>query len=216
MSLLVFIFLLISKITKNESYLLYNQDYLTNNYLLNGLFFIKIFLLLFITLLIMYMFYLNKYNVYFYTQHQGMFNVTKGVTLLLYTIYFLAVTYSVYIAVLHLYPFVVTFESLEVFLQLWLFVGYYVVMILLIHTYSKHFLLYFLPFILYFVSVYSVEIGIEKSMVSPLSKVLYLVFYDLTLYEKYSSYYPITYYVTILTIMSILIIRNVRLKDYID
>lgn len=207
---------MMSKITRDKAYLLYNQEYLMNNYLLNGLFFIKIFSLLFITLLIIYMFYLNRYNIYFYTQKKETFNVTKGVTLLLYAIYFLVVTYSVYIVILNLYPFVTTFYSLEMFLQLLFFIVYYAVMILLIHTTNKHFLLYFTPFVLYFISVYSVEIGIEKSMVPPLSKVLYLLFYDLNLYEKYSSYYSMTYYISVLSVMLILIMKNMRLNDYID
>jgi hypothetical protein len=205
-----------SKVMNDKAYLIYNQDYLKSNYLLNGIFFIKVFFLLFITLLTIYMFYLNRYSIYFYNAKKCLFTVTKSITLLLYAFYFLIVTFSIYVFILHMYPFDIQFHSIHVFLYLLLFGVYYFALLLLIDTLNKHFLLYFLPFILYFMTLFSIEIGLEKTMVPSISKLLYLLFYDIILFDEYTPYYSIMYYITVIMITFIVVIKQSKSSDCIE
>ncbi len=199
----------------DDAYLIYHEEYLTQNYLVNGLYIFKIFIILFITLMTIYMFYLNKYNIYFYNENHLTINVTKYLTLYLFTLYFLSILYLVYLVILYLYPFVLNVSTISIYLYLVLFLSYYLMFLILINEQRKHFILYFLPFILYFVTSISQEIDVDKKNVSGLSKGLYLLFYDFNLYDVIEPYYSIMYYISIMTVIGVYIVISYKKNDLI-
>lgn len=215
MALLILLLVILSNIFNSQAYLIYNRLMLEENFTQNGIFFIQVFSLLYCSLLAMYMFFVNDYDIYFIKSSPEGFYYAKVCTLWLMSLYFLLVSYGVFLIILYNYPFDVSFHPFVVFLYLLFFLVYYIFIFVLIDTLDGHFMLYFLPFILFLISVFSSDQGILKEDVTGFAKGLYVFIYDLVLFDQFGPYYPVTYYLCVVTLSGIVFLKVKENKDFL-
>jgi hypothetical protein len=176
-----------------------HMDYFTllDNYIRQAFFLIKIFLVLIITMLSIYSFHINIYDNCFYSNHLRYFKASKLLTIIVYIEYLTFLITIGFFVILYLLGFD-DFSYFNHIITMSFFVVFYSVLTYIVGLIKNHLMIYFFPFILYFIS--SIQL-LENNVLETTKITIYqFLIYDVGFYNPFQNSLSITYYMSVLII----------------
>jgi len=212
------VLILQSGLLENGSNLAYNREQLINSFLYDGFNIIKIVGVLYSMLLSIYVFYLNKYDVFIIPRKSRIKTILSKIAIVLFLeglfILYLFLFYAIIWGVL---DYTVTIDEVLKYLSYLTVLNIYYALfsILLIVLFTSIFSVV-IPFIGYLISNLSMDYGISISELDTSSMFLNLFFPDLLIFNKEIYYiYGIVIVLDISMIILVLIIIKYKVEDII-
>lgn len=216
---IVFLILLIqSNILSNFDDFDIRRNLYIDDYLYNGINLLKIVVVVFSMLTVIYSLLINKYDIFLVSRYSRKFIIiTKTLVMLLINITLSVILTMLYLVFWLLIDSNVTVDIMfQVLIHFTLFSIYYTIIFSLLILFFENLFISFIPFIGYIVSNLSIDYGIDMDKINSTSRFLNIVFPDILIINRHFYYvYGVVFVLATVCFMFLLLISRYLYKDLI-
>ncbi len=212
-------FLLFSNCYLNHDLLNFDKEYYLEEYYFESLSYLKFTIIIYNLFLVLNGFVFNHYDLFLLVRkRKKIVIITKIVTLLLGNFVLVSIFYLLFLIIgLFLTPYMkVSLNDVAIFLDLVIFGSVYLLIYLVVYSYSKSIYSFLLVIIGFFISDLSSDYKILKSSASFVNKGINLLFISINNYQEtgYSLYYDKIYGIILFSCLFIVIYRKYLITDF--